>query len=487
MHNTLSSLTAQASFITAANKGTDYYSILTNMLLTTILFSIANSLNLNINLTSVKYKLKDLLQTFGLIKKDYQIKLVSRSFSTYGRIVNDITTEKLSVLYYLQKNLNSFRSLYKLKQNVFTKDEAVHGEVLAVNKSYYNIAQSKGIEIYRKDNFFINCLNREYKENSEKDQRKSCTVNEITLISNKSLDFIKNFIEDCEKEREHDLKKDKKRYIFTYLGQDYDNNLMYEQEEFSPYAKFNGLVGDKVKEIERDFDFFQSEKGKSWYKKRNLPYQITHLYYGEPGAGKSIVASAVAEKYNLHIIKIKLSTIKDNNEFIRVFKNTTINGKKLKFREVLYLFDEIDTELEKIIEREKVRKNVMPEKEGPKTLKKTSLKTKEGKLTIGTILEELNGINQMYGRKMIFITNNFSFLKSIHGGALIRPGRVDRIFEFTKCTKKDAIHLLENFYERNLTEKEKKEIKGNLTAAELVNICKKQKELEKVLVILKKK
>ena len=161
------------------------------MLLTTILFSIANSLNLNINLTSIKYKLKDLLQTFGLIKKDYQIKLVSRSFSTYGRIVNDITTEKLSVLYYLQKNLNSFSSLYKLKQNVFTKDEAVHGEVLAVNKSYYNIAQSKGIEIYRKGKFFINCLNREYKENAEKDQRKSCTVNEITLISNKSLDFIK--------------------------------------------------------------------------------------------------------------------------------------------------------------------------------------------------------------------------------------------------------------------------------------------------------
>jgi SpoVK/Ycf46/Vps4 family AAA+-type ATPase len=484
MNTIPTSLSAQASFISAASKGTDYYSILTNMLITTILFSLANNFTLNINLPSLKYKLKEILQSIGLMKKEYQIKLVSKSFSTYGRVMNDISSEKLSVLYYLQKNLEKFKNLYKLKQNIYSKEEKIHDEFINVNKCYYNIAQSKSIQIYREGEFYISCINREYKEGVEKDERKNTTINEITLLSNKSLGFIKQFIEKCQKEREADLKRDKKRYIFTYVGQDLDKNLMYEKEEFVPYAKFSGLVGDKIKEIEGDFDFFQSEKGKTWYEKRNLPYQITHLYHGEPGAGKSIVASAIAKKYNLHIIKIKLSTIKNNNEFIRVFKNTDVCRKNLEYKDVLYLFDEIDTELEKILDRSKKRAVNINEPKSENMKVKNFIRDD---LTIGTILEEMNGINQMYGRKMIFITNNFNFLESIHSGALIRPGRVDRIYKFGKCSKKDTIKLLENFYSVNLEKKQTKDIKnGAMTAAELVNICKKQKTVGNALKVLTK-
>ena len=135
--------------------------------------------------------------------------------------------------------------------------------------------------------------------------------------------------------------------------EDQDNFLSYEKELFVPYANFNGLVGDIIKIIEKEFDFFQSDEGKKWYKDRNIPYQITHLYYGLPGVGKSIIASAIANKYNLHIVKIKLSHIKTNSEFIKVFKNNNICGKDLKYENILYLFDEIDIELEKLLQKNK--------------------------------------------------------------------------------------------------------------------------------------
>ena len=108
------------------------------------------------------------------------------------------------------------------------------------------------------------------------------------------------------------------RYIYTYSGEDDNNKLTYDKEVFHPYAK-SKVKGDN-REIKKQMDFF-SKEGMLRYSNRNLPYQLTHLYHGEPGTGKSIIASAIANEYNLHIIKIKLSSIKEDREFIRVFKN----------------------------------------------------------------------------------------------------------------------------------------------------------------------
>ena len=84
---------------------------------------------------------------------------------------------------------------------------------------------------------------------------------------------------------------------------------------------------------------------KTWF------YQLTHLYHGCPGTGKSIIASAIARRYNLHIIKIKLSVIKDNREFIKVFKHWNF-GRKIDFKDI-YFIDEIDIELEKLLDNNK--------------------------------------------------------------------------------------------------------------------------------------
>ena len=80
----------------------------------------------------------------------------------------------------------------------------------------------------------------------------------------------------------------------------------------------------------------------------------------------------------------------------------------------------------------------------------------------------------MYGRKMIFITNNFDKIKNLHKGALIRPGRVDRIIEFKNSSKKDVLKLIQNFYpNEKISEKQKHYLKHlKWTPAFVSNICK---------------
>ena len=96
-----------------------------------------------------------------------------------------------------------------------------------------------------------------------------------------------------------------------------------------------------------------------WYSDRNLPYQLTHLYHGEPGTGKSIIASAIANEYNLHIIKIKLSSIKEDREFIRVFKNKEFCGQNIEYRDMLFLFDEVDVEFDKLLKLHMLNEKIL--------------------------------------------------------------------------------------------------------------------------------
>ena len=125
---------------------------------------------------------------------------------------------------------------------------------------------------------------------------------------------------------------------------------------------------------------------------------------------------------------------------------------------MLYLFDEIDTETNKVLlDREikspnnspvinrKDANSVLldtfnyisdnPDKKITNSIRESignSKKLGNDKLSLGTILEEISGINQMYGRKMVFISNYPDKLDK----ALLRPGRIDHMIKLRKMYKK---------------------------------------------------
>lgn len=508
----------------------------------------------------------------GCTKPLYEVLLTSTiSMSDYGKESVTITPQKIAVLHYLRKHQKEYEGLYKLREKdngKYTYDYEVD-ERNWNNNSYYEINQERPVIIYKNGRNYIKivCRNDSIENEQNETRRRNNTVStqqyHLYIRCNYGIQPIYDFIEKCTKELEEDKNKDARRYMFTYLGLNSQKKPMYEKHEFRPYAHFDGLVGQTAKEVKNDFAFFESDEGEAWYKKRNLPYQLTHCYYGDPGTGKSVIACAVANEHNLHIVRIRLADIKDNQEFVKVLRNTKYDGHTLEYKDVLYMFDEFDTELEKLAKNSDIsdsktaikRKQSYANAAGNKTSfndeddddsddddsdnedvntkpesdfsnliedmkdaddnefdrealvkKLTKMKTymfktsNNSDLSIGVILEELNGINQMYGRKMIIITNKIEILSSIHKGAFVRPGRIDRMCELVCMTQQDIIDMLHLFYDDTMDEKytvgdyldnvNSKDLcmlrDGLYTPAFITNICKISRNIDDFFVNLRK-
>jgi hypothetical protein len=495
---------------------------------------------------NLSFNIKSFTDRIGLTTPLSEFLLESVTcLSNYGPESITISQKKLAILHYLKKNMLNFKDLYKLKEKNSSRYDYNEetGEDICKSNSFYEINQTRPITIFRKGKHFlrIKCYDdiydREQQRNSSNQIRDR--VSKMYVQSNNGLKLINDFVDKCVKEHIEDKKKDQTRYMYTYLGLNAQKKPVYEQHIFDPYASFDGLVGDTPREIRKEFRFFSSEKGKDWFKRRNLPYHLTHCYYGKPGTGKSIIACAVAQEHNLHIVRIRLSDIKDNQEFVKVLRNTEYNGNKLEYKDVLYLFDEFDTQLEKIAEKtndisvsEFFKKNKKTEKKKQKhkdsngllevddslcdlfdelddelgdqskeaitkRIKeiKSSVSTNNSDLSIGVILEELNGINQMSGRKMIIITNKIDVLKIIHEGAFVRPGRIDKLCELKNMTRSEIRELLDIMYgdpdaEYRVAGKIDDQImeleEYKYSPATIVNICKISKTLREFFVNLKK-
>ena len=495
-----------------------HMSMFYKIILTTLLASITTKLfNQTDTLYNKMYMVGSYIRKLLFYKKINTISLVSKKIWTrYGRYKNMISEEKLGILYYVSKNVNKFNDLYKLTQDCRTYSEYMYSEEKeAPMDSYYTISQETPVEIFKDKQNYISLELRESisntaQEGSQSNKMERIITDKLVLRSNLSLQEMTTFIDTAKQKRLEDLQNDTNRYIYTYLGEDDDKNPIFEKELFRPYCSFDKLVGSVPKKIEHSFNFFSSDKGQAWYKKRNLPYQLTVLLHGPPGTGKSCIASAVATKFNLHIVRIKLSLIKTNYQFIKAFKNKVFCDNKIEYTQILYLFDELDTEQNSILKKRTqsaTSKQVLFTKEDTPSalaspaqkkelINKYSIKegdlnnlidnlftgptqTNHDSLTLGTILEELNGINQMYGRKMFIISNHPEKLDP----AILRPGRIDLKYKLDHLSYCESLELINIFFPNSdYTQYEKETLQAKkITAAKLTNICKISKTKDKVM------
>ena len=486
------------------------------IILTTILASMTTKIfDQTDTVYNKMYMLYSYMRKLLFYKKKNTISLVSKKIWTkYGRYKNMISEEKLGILYYVSKHLNKFKDLYGLAQDCRAYRDHLYYDEGSKNidmDSYYTISQDNPVEIYKDNHNYITLelienISTNNQEGSSSNTMEKIITDNLMLCSNLSLQEMSTFIDNAKQERLADLQNDINRYIYTYLGEDDEKNPIFEKELFRPYCDFDKLVGSVPKKIEHSFDFFTGDKGQAWYKKRNLPYQMTVLLYGIPGTGKSCIASAVANKFNLHIVRIKLSLIKTNYQFIKAFKNKVFCDTKIEYKNILYLFDELDTEQNSVL-----KNRTMPKSSKKTTFKKDDTQTTEQKkelinkysikeddlnnlldniftgpretnhdsLTLGTILEELNGINQMYGRKMFIISNHPEKLDP----ALLRPGRIDLKYKLDYLSYCDILELIDLFFPNSdYTQYETDTLHAKkITAAKLTNLCKISKTKDKVM------
>ena len=188
---------------------------------------------------------------------------------------------------------------------------------------------------------------------------------------------------------------------------------------------------------------------KDWYQSKGIPHTLGFMFHGEPGCGKTSTIKAIANVGNRHIINIHLSEIKSKEQLSHLFFNDEIhvwdNGKTERYNipvsERMYVIEDIDAMGDLVLKREwkkpEVKKPIEFDDRG-------NIIEEDVPIDLAFILNLLDGTLESEGRILAISTN---FPERIDR-ALIRPGRIDMIIEFKKCSTKILSEMLQSFYEK---------------------------------------
>jgi hypothetical protein len=250
--------------------------------------------------------------------------------------------------------------------------------------------------------------------------------------------------------------------------------ISFTMKPFVTNRMFKNVIGVESKMIAKRVNFFKNNK--KWYDDKGIPYTLGLLLSGPPGGGKTSTIKCVANEMNRHIINIKLHKNVTRTQMENLFFNDTINvvqnGKSEQFiipiYNRIYVFEDIDCQENDII-MERKEPFIILEKNPANDLQKDDHLTNE-RLSLSCLLNILDGILETPGRIIIMTTNFPKLLDK----ALIRPGRIDLICEFTKCTNNMLIEFIESFHDMSLPvyyiEKINDLIEYKITPAEITKI-----------------
>ena len=247
------------------------------------------------------------------------------------------------------------------------------------------------------------------------------------------------------------------------------NNSVFTMKVFQTNRKFTNLFGPEIAVVRKRVEFFT--KNRKWYDTKGIPYTLGLLLSGQAGAGKTSSIKCLANETKRHIININLNnditkTQLENlffNELIVVLNVSTGQTEKyyIPLDQRIYVLEDIDAQSDLVMERgEKV--NAVPDVPGsikinpnkPDIHSTDNSWVQSEKIDLSFLLNLLDGVLEIPGR-IVMMTSNFPE-KLDH--ALVRPGRIDVIANFTKCSHETMIEMMEFFYDIVLTDEEREAI-----------------------------
>jgi len=292
----------------------------------------------------------------------------------------------------------------------------------------------------------------------------------------------------------------------------------------------SNVFGHAMEKVRKRVRFFVENK--TWYEQKGVPYTMGVLLHGVPGSGKTSFTKAIAKDTNRHIVNVKLSehtTVTQlNNLFYSGRINGTRDGQQTAFQipidKVIIVMEDIDCLTDIVLDRrlkkkhkrkrrktdaekqrdlfehsnasviiERLSKLGVPQTvedqqkliESVEQLKQLRIlydkqkhtevdiskhapdKDESNKLNLSILLNVLDGILETPGRILIMTTNHPEKLDK----ALIRPGRIDSIVNFTRSTIDDAVEMIENICDTKLEPHHRNGLKdGVWTPAEVMQI-----------------
>ena len=372
---------------------------------------------------------------------------------TYGELSNPMW----ALLYTINKHIKENNVSFSKAQSL----ELPHNQVFDENETIM-IPSTKN-NLYLNDDIYctIRIITREQgvqDDHHGRGETKNQTIDEnsitITLTTKKSIDVIMRYMKDIVATyvKFKDLKDHDKLFIVKppIAQSKHDEICTYPKLiEFKTTKTFDNLFFDRKEELIHRLDSFVN---RNHYKTLGLPETLGLLFHGDPGCGKTSAIKAIANYMKMSIIIVPMHQIKTKKQLENLFFSDTVNIPQDKR---IYVFEEIDCngweqivrdrryvskdqkqESGEISAIEKIAESINPDS------KKSKEKDLDDKLTLGGILEVIDGLIECNGRIIIMTTNHKEFLDP----ALLRPGRIDRDIEFKKLRRVHIAQIYQKWY-----------------------------------------
>ena len=186
------------------------------------------------------------------------------------------------------------------------------------------------------------------------------------------------------------------------------NSGRWDKLSTIPKRSLNSIFIDNLDNIIRDITNFMDSKEE--YVRRGIKYKRNYLLHGPPGTGKTSFITSVASMYNLDVFMVNLNTNINDIVFMKIISKLP-ERSLLVLEDVDFLFGD----------------------------------NKNNSINFSTILNTLDGF-ACKNRLITFMTTNH---KEKLDPALIRPGRIDCIYEFSYATRTQIKSMIESYFPSN--------------------------------------
>lgn len=214
-----------------------------------------------------------------------------------------------------------------------------------------------------------------------------------------------------------------------------------------PQRPMNTVVTHVTHEIISDLQLFL--KSKNWYDKHAIPYRRGLALCGPPGTGKTSIAIAIANVLKMNLVIIKLSTI----DAVGLEKVFSLDNQ-------IILIEDIDT-YEVTHSRSINHANIMLSSKEGSSLKGVNT-SNDQPITLSDILNAFDGATTGTNNIVIITSNHIDKIDS----ALLRPGRIENVYELSYLDQELFQQICQLYYGRSSTIS----VPEKLTAAEAQKI-----------------
>lgn len=271
--------------------------------------------------------------------------------------------------------------------------------------------------------------------------------------------YLQNYVESCNTDYERHManKLGTNKFFFNMMVQTKNksgiqnplptSHIMFTKHKFTTSRSFENVFFEERENVRDHTEFFL--KRKDWYDAKGIPHTLGFMFHGYPGCGKTSTIKAIANVGRRHIINLHLSEIKSKEQLTHLFFNDEItvidNGKTERYTipvgERMYVIEDIDAMGDVVLRRElkrpEAKKEIQMDDFG-------NIKEDESNpIDLSFLLNLLDGTLESSGRIIAISTN---FPERIDS-ALIRPGRIDMIVHFKKCSVRILREMVASFYE----------------------------------------